>query len=116
MSIPVYSKNQQEAYDFVKWFSAPEQAKEYATLGGMSVRKSVLTDPTLSAKYPWYTAQAAAFENSMWRTRTPKYFQMEEIFGTYLNQAIAGQMSGDDCVKKSADEIRAVIKEAGYVQ
>lgn len=116
MSIPVYSKNQQEAYDFVSWFSAPEQAKEYAKLGGMSVRKSVLTDPTLSAQYPWYTAQAGAFEQSMWRTRTPKYFQMEEIFGTYLNQAIAGQITGDECVTKSADEIRAVIKDAGYVQ
>jgi multiple sugar transport system substrate-binding protein len=114
MSVPVYSKNQQEAYDFVKWFSAPEQAMEYAKLGGMSVRKSVLTDAALAAEHPWYTAQAAAFEQGIWRTRTPKYFQMEEIFGTYLNQAIAGQISGDEVVEKSADEIRTILKEAGY--
>jgi multiple sugar transport system substrate-binding protein len=116
MSVPVYSENQQEAYDFINWFSAAKQSLEYANLGGMSVRKSVLLDPTLSAKNPWYAAQAEAFAQGVWRTRTPKYFQMEEIFGTYLNKALAGQISGDEVVESSAKEIRAVLKDAGYTK
>ena len=89
MGMPRYSKNQKAAYDFLNWFMAKPQALKYAQLGGMPVRKSILTDTALVAKRPWYPAQAAAFAApAVWRARTPYYFQIEEIFGTELNKAL----------------------------
>lgn len=116
MVMPKYSKNQKAAYDFLEWFMAKPQALKYAQLGGMPVRKSILTDPQLAAERPWYPAQATAFENGRLRPRTPLYFQIEDIFGTQLNKALAGQITSDQAIKEAAAQIRALVKKAGYVK
>jgi len=56
----------------------------------------------------------AAGQNAVPRPRTELYPTIDEtILGVYIAQAIAGQVSGEDALKKANDDITALMKREG---
>jgi multiple sugar transport system substrate-binding protein len=115
LGIPKGSKNGQAAADFIKWITKPDIQKTYAENGGIPARTSVLNDATLNQKNPYFKPLAQALQvPPNWRPRTDQWNAVENILGTELNAALAGQKSADDAAKSAAEQIRTLMKQAGY--
>jgi len=115
LGIPRSSKNQAWAFEFLKWVTSPKTQRAYAEAGGIPFRKSLLFDPKLGQKFPFFKALAGSLEApAFWRPRTEEWFAVEAILGTYVNAALAGQLSPEEALQRAAAEIHAHMKEAGY--
>jgi multiple sugar transport system substrate-binding protein len=115
LAIPKAAKNGQAAADFIKWMTDKDTQQKYAEAGGIPSRTSILTDATLNQKNPYFKALAdslAAGPN--WRPRTDQWNAVETALGTHLNAILAGTENQQDGIKKAADEIRKIMKDAGY--
>jgi len=52
--------------------------------------------------------------NATWRPRTPEWNKVEDILGTYLSKAVAGDMEAQAALDAAAKEITDVMDQAGY--
>jgi multiple sugar transport system substrate-binding protein len=115
LGIPKASKNQQAAADFIKWMLQADIQKTYAQNGGIPSRTSVLKDSSLQEKNPYFGVLADALQAPPnWRPRTDQWNAVETILGQELNKALAGQESAEDVVKNASQQIRQLMKQAGY--
>jgi ABC-type glycerol-3-phosphate transport system substrate-binding protein len=115
LGIPKGSANGSYAADFIKWLIKTDNMKTYVQNGGIPTRTSLLNDPTLGQANPYFPALAkslAAPPN--WRPRTDQWNAVETIYGTAVNQAIAGLKSPKDALTAAAAQIRTTMKQAGY--
>ncbi len=111
IGVPKTSRNKEQAVAFIKWAISKETQKEMALMGGGApTRKSLYNDPDLTAKYRHYPAQLAALEHSVARPRTPYWSQVEDVWGLYLSQILAGQLDIDEGLNKANSEIRKILK------
>lgn len=81
------------AWAFIKWGTSEAMMRRFAEEGnGVSqFRKSILSDPALQEKYPYYQVLMTAQENAERRIFHPFYQDMEENFGIELNKYMAGE-------------------------
>ena len=116
LSIPEGAKNVEGAWEFIKWFTAPEQQKRLILDNNIpATRTSVLEDEEAVAKLPFLPGMLAAARNALPRPRTPLYGAMEEIYGRYVAEAIAGQTSGEDAMTNANTEIRELLVREGVL-
>lgn len=116
MGIPKVSKNKQAALEFIKWASSEEVQREMVLTGGIPTRSSVLTDSELKENYPYLEAVNEGLNNARWRPRTPLYSQIESIYGTALNRALTGDITPEEALTQTADEIEKLMEENGYYE
>jgi len=118
LAIPNGSKSQDAALDFILWFTAPEQQKTLLMEHQVpATRTSVLQDKDAVAKFPFLPGLLSAGQNAVPRPRTELYPTIDEtILGVYISQAIAGQISGEDALKKANDDITALMKREGKIK
>jgi multiple sugar transport system substrate-binding protein len=115
LAIPKASTKGQAAADFIKWMTQADTQKSYAEKGGIPSRTSILTDPTLGAANPYFGALAASLAaGPNWRPRTDQWNAVETALGTHLNAALAGTEETDAAISAAAEEIRTIMKNAGY--
>jgi multiple sugar transport system substrate-binding protein len=115
LGIPKSSPNGQAAADFITWLTSSEIQKTYVDKGGIPARKSILNDATLNQKNPYFAALAKSLEAvPNWRPRTDQWNAVETILGTNLNAALAGTTTPEAAVAKAADQIKTLMKQAGY--
>jgi len=115
LGVPKASSNGQAAADFITWLTSSDTQKTYVDKGGIPARKSILNDASLNQKNPYFAALAKSLEAvPNWRPRTDQWNAVETILGTNLNAALAGLATPEDAVKKAADQIRTLMKGAGY--
>jgi multiple sugar transport system substrate-binding protein len=115
LAIPKASKNGRAGADFIAWVTSAAVQRTYAEAGGIPSRKSLLNDPAMNEKNPYFAALAKSLEAvPNWRPRTDQWNAVETILGTNLNAALAGLSTPEDAMSKAAGEIRALMKKAGY--
>jgi multiple sugar transport system substrate-binding protein len=115
LGIPKGSKNGSAAADFIKWMLEPANMRTYVQNGGIPTRTSLLNDSSLAQNNPYFPALAkslAAPPN--WRPRTDQWNAVETIYGTAVNQSVAGLKTPKDALSAAADQIRSTMKNAGY--
>ena len=85
-------KEKDAAWEFIKWGTSRDMMRRFADEGaGVSqFHKSILTDPGLQKKYPYYKVLLEAQENARRRIFHPFYADVEEVFGSELNKFMAG--------------------------
>jgi multiple sugar transport system substrate-binding protein len=116
LGIPEGSQNVDPALDFILWFTAAEQQKRLLMDQQVpATRISVLEDEEAVAKFPFLPGLLAAGRNAVPRPRTEYYNAVEAIYGRYVAEAIAGQISGEDAMKKSNQEIRDLMVREGVL-
>src|SRR5207245_8596720 len=109
------SKNGLVAADFIKWLIKPENMKTYVQNGGIPTRTSLLNDATLGQANPYFPALAQSLAGGPnWRPRTDHWNAVETLYGTAVNQAVAGLKSPKDALTAAATQIRSTMKQAGY--
>jgi len=116
LGIPEGSKNVDAALDFILWFTAAEQQKRLLLDQNIpATRISVLEDPEAVQKFPFLPGLLAAGRNALPRPRTEYYNAAEAIYGRYVAEAIAGQISGEDAMKQSNQEIHDLMVREGVL-
>jgi len=117
LAIPKAAKEKAWAYRFITWATSKEIQRPYAEAGGIPFRKSILTDPGLNRRYPFFGAMADSLAAPpFWRPRTTEWSAVESILGTHVNAALAGSESPEQAVDRAASEITQHMKEAGYIK
>lgn len=83
----------QAAWEFIKWGTSRDMMRRFAEEGsGVSqFHKSILSDPALQEKYPYYQVLLETQETAQRRIFHPFYADVEEIFGVELNKFMAGE-------------------------
>ncbi len=111
LGVPKTSKNIEQAVDFLKWVTSKETQKEMALMGGGApTRKSLYHDSDLTKLYRHYPAQLDALEHSVARPRTPYWSQIEDTWGLFLSQILAGQINIKEGLDKANEEINRILK------
>jgi multiple sugar transport system substrate-binding protein len=117
LGIPEGSENVDAALDFILWFTAPEQQKRLLLEQNIpATRISVLEDPEAVEKLPFLPGLLAAGRNAVPRPRTEHYNAAEAIYGRYVAEALAGQISGEEAMKRSNQEIRDLMVREGVLE
>ena len=117
LGIPEGSQNAEAALDFIVWFTAPEQQLRLLMDQNIpATRFSVMENPDAVAKFPFLPGLLAAGRNALPRPRTPYYNAVEAIYGRYVAEAIAGQVSGEEALASANKEIRELMVREGVLE
>lgn len=117
MHINRFSKRTSLAKDYLRWVSARRQQKDFSTLGGYSVRKSVLADPSfllaegkcLSHRYVFL--QSYPLVRDFWNLA--EYNSLLRIQRIALTKALHGSMTAQEALTSIAAQ-QAAIVDASY--
>jgi len=118
-AVPDSSNNKEQAFEFVYWATSAEKQKELALKwGNPPTRKSVFQDPEFIAKaeYRHYPVLLSAISNSTPRPRIANWNEVENTFGVYLSQAVAGTVSPKEALSTAQTEVEKLMKKAGYIK
>jgi multiple sugar transport system substrate-binding protein len=115
LGIPKGSKNGSAAADFIKWMLQKDNMRTYVQNGGIPTRTSLLTDSSLAQSNPYFPALSRSLNaGPNWRPRTDQWNAVETIYGTAVNQCVAGLKTPKDALNSAADQISSTMKQAGY--
>ncbi len=115
MGIPKSSKNKRAALEFMRWATSKDAQVKYTEFGAVPVRRDVYESALArQGKFRYMRAMTESAAVARERPRIPDWFQVEEIMGTYLNEALIGQLSPDTALSRMTTEIYRVLKAKGY--
>jgi len=112
-----FSKKQKAAFAYVAWFTSQTVARDYVVNGGgSSGRESLLTDPDVLSKAPYY---AAVFEGFKVYHPLPQLVQWpymyNNILGVDLNSIWTQQTSVDDGIAQIQQEMTDYLTDEGVI-
>ena len=116
LTIPVGSKQAEEAYAFMQHISAPHTDKMVSMAGANGVRLSTWNDAEVRSVYPHY----GIIESVHAKTRTlpaiPEYPQVNEMISAAVHKVVhLGQDAGES-LKLAADEARGYLRSTGRLK
>lgn len=110
LGISAYSRYKEQAWRFVQFLTGERGQKLMATR--MNFLPALLTtynDPEVIATNPHFGPLLPVVLSARARPRVPEYTQLSSIMQTYLNAALAGQMSPEDAVAQMSSEVRRLL-------
>jgi len=114
MSICSYSKNQEEAKQFLKWFIQKPVQEKWAQLGGFTPHKEVLNSEAFLNATPYNKAFSSSFPYLRDFWAVPEYAELLEVCQTNWNAAIVGTITPKEAMDTIAKEHERIFQEAGY--
>ncbi len=114
MLINANSQNQDNAWEFAQWMTAPEQMKFRALEATiLPTRKSLYEDQEILDQVPVIRLGAEALENSKPRPVSPYYSDMSLQMAEQFNQTLKGNVSPEQAVKTLQQELSSIIEQGG---
>lgn len=110
MGVTANSQQPELALKFLEYVTSAEAQKTGAEVGGVPTRTSVLSDPELLAKYPYFQTLLTATQNSVVRPRTSKWSEIETAYGTELSNAVAGTKTVDQALADAKTAIEKIMQ------
>jgi multiple sugar transport system substrate-binding protein len=110
--INALSKNQDAAWEFIQFMSAPEQQKVRALKGSViPTRQSLLDDQEILDAVPVIALGKEAIQNTRPRPVSPYYSDMSLRMAKQFNSSLQGNTSPEDAVKTLQDELTKIIEQ-----
>ena len=110
ISSKVTGKEAEAAWEFIKWGTSEEVMRRLADQGISQTRKSILADPELQKKFPYYAYILAGDENAKRRIFHPFYADVEETFGVELNKYMIGDTeTAQEALDNATNAINATL-------
>ncbi|WP_298852816.1 extracellular solute-binding protein [uncultured Ruegeria sp.] len=106
-------QEKEAAWEFIKWGTSRDMMRRFAEEGsGVSqFYKSILSDPDLQEKYPYYKVLLETQDNARRRIFHPFYADVEEIFGVELNKYMAGETeTAEEALANACTKINTRLK------
>lgn len=117
LGIPEGSKKADAALDFIQWITESRQQKRLLLDHFMpATRVSVMRDPDAVERLPFLPRLLDDTRAALPRPRTPHYSALEEIFGQYVAEAVAGQISGHEAMEIANKEMRDLLAREGVLE
>jgi multiple sugar transport system substrate-binding protein len=89
----VDERRRDAAWGFIKWACSAEAQRGFLDAGiGVFTRKSVLNDPALRQRFPFFGVADQSLANGDYdfRPRIPQYPQIQDLLGTAVNAVLVG--------------------------
>jgi multiple sugar transport system substrate-binding protein len=89
----VDERRREAAWAFTKFVTSPEIQREFLNQGvAIFIRKSVVQDPALQARFPFFSVAHSSLMNGDvdFRPRIPQYPQIQDLLGTAVNSVLVG--------------------------
>jgi multiple sugar transport system substrate-binding protein len=111
------SDKQDEAWEFIKFMTSPEQLKTNAVEGSrLPVRRNLYEDPEVLEKMPVARlGQDILIDNSRPRPVSPVYSDMSLELAEQFNRSLKGDVSPEQAVKTLQDELQSIANQAEEV-
>jgi multiple sugar transport system substrate-binding protein len=108
---------QDEAWEFIKWMTAPEQLKTNALEGSrLPPREALYEDEEILEKVPVARlGKEAIIENSTPRPVSPYYSDMSLELAKQYNAALAGDVSPEQAVNTLQSQLQQIVEEGQQV-
>lgn len=106
-------REKEAAWEFIKWGTSRDMMRRFAEEGsGVSqFHKSILSDPALQEKYPYYKVLLETQDTAKRRIFHPFYADVEEIFGVELNKFMAGETAtAEEALTNGCTKINTRLK------
>lgn len=106
-------REKEAAWEFIKWGTSRDMMRRFANEGsGVSqFHKSILSDPDLQVKYPYYKVLLETQDRAQRRIFHPFYADVEEVFGVELNKYMAGETaSAEEALTNGCTKINTRLK------
>ncbi len=107
------SDKQEEAWEFIKWITAPEQMKFNALEGGkLPPRLSLYEDQEVLQKVPVaQLGKEAIIGNSEPRPVSPYYSDMSLKLAEQFNASLAGEVSPEQATQTLQSELQEIVQQ-----
>lgn len=108
------SQKQDQAWEFIKFMTDPEQLKTNALQGSkLPTRRALYEDPQILEKVPVARlGKEAIIENSKPRPVSPVYSDVSLELAEQFNQALKGEVSPEQAVSTLQDELQRMAEQA----
>lgn len=110
IGITANSSKKELALEFLKFVTSVESQKIGALNGGVPTRRSVLTDPELTAKYAYFPTLLEATLESVARPRTPLWGEVQTALGAELSAAISGVKTVEEALAVAQSQIEMIME------
>jgi len=113
------SRNQQAAFEYVKWATSSELANKLYAEGGSIVRISVFDDEKNRKLKPWLNelfpvVSASIKHTAKHRATTPESFAIEEQIAQAWVTFLRGDRTAEQALRTAHDNIDRIMRQAGY--
>ena len=111
--INAQSDLQEEAWEFIKFMTAPEQLITNAKVGSkLPVRKSLYEDPEVLDNVPVARlGKEAIIDNSRPRPVSPYYSDVSLELAEQLNASLSGDISPEDAVATLQEDLQQIVDQ-----
>lgn len=115
VGIPNTSPNKEEAFNFIKFLCNPEMCKEsLIRFTNSLVRKSMINDDELLAKFSWIPGDIKALETAREIPKIPEAWPIYEVIGEETIKALQGMITSAEALKNIDSRVTTMLSEAGY--
>jgi multiple sugar transport system substrate-binding protein len=116
MSLSAYSKHQDEAKRFMKWFAQEDTQRKWSKLGGFTTNKKILQSDEFRRATPFNAAFADTlpYVRDFWAV--PEYDQLLQSCQTHWNAAAVGSEKPKEAMDAVAREHTEIFKKAGRLK
>lgn len=111
-AIPHNTANKEAAWAFISWLTSKAVDKQRVILGGAPTRVSVMTDREVWEKgygQQYYETVLKILEDAEPLARGTHAEEIINEVGTYLNSAVAGEMTVADALRAAAEKTREIM-------
>lgn len=116
-----HSKNIEQAWDFIQWFSTMEIASAYTILGGSAPVNAILEQESLAQLYPWNAMASREYHNAMHRdvpvipgAKVLDQVTVEDILCSAATACLYNQVPLDTALLNAHKELCAYAEANGY--
>jgi ABC-type glycerol-3-phosphate transport system substrate-binding protein len=111
MGIPKNSKNQDAAWEYLKWQTGPQGSLPFTNFGGgHSATSEVLKSTDFVKKYPWAPDLQKALEASKARPQTPHWTAIQTAIVDMSTAILSGQQTAPAATKAAAEQLAPYLK------
>jgi multiple sugar transport system substrate-binding protein len=106
------SENQDAAWEFIRFMSAPEQQKYRAIEGSViPTRQELLEDQEILDTVPVIALGRDAIQNTRPRPVSPYYSDMSLRMAEQFNSSLQGNVSPEDAVRTLQEELATIVEQ-----
>ncbi|MGH3330642.1 MAG: ABC transporter substrate-binding protein [Nocardioidaceae bacterium] len=112
MAISTYSKHQQTAMDFIKFYTSPEQARKQLEMASLApIYTDIYEDPELQKKFPFLPTLKDSILSAEPRPKVVNYGDATIAIQDAAYAALQGDMSSEEAVAQMQTELEEVTKK-----
>jgi multiple sugar transport system substrate-binding protein len=104
------SKNQDAAWEWVKWITGPTGSAEFTQNGGgHSPRFDVINSPSFQQRYPWAQDYLKALSGSRNRPQIPSWNGIDTAIMNMTTSVLSGQKQPEEAIKAAEQQVSSYL-------